>query len=317
MMGTTFQFACEVVLIEWLQNNLMTNQFILAFLSFVTNFGDATVIALFVGFIYLVYDKKLGMFAAINIICAEALNSMAKNVFLRRRPYFDNEGIESLTVVEDEYDVYDIQGQGFSFPSGHSACGGAITASMYRYTGKKTVLWIMMVIYSLVMLSRMALGVHYPTDVLTGFLLGISVSYLIPFLVDKLGKVKAYILIMLVCGLGFFFCRSNDYYSSYGLFCGFCLIDLFEERYVNFENTRNPLRAILRMLMAAGLFLAVVESLKLPFSIEFLESGTTLAYLLRWFRYFLASFISMGLYPMIFRYDLLGFEKREKGKTCR
>jgi membrane-associated phospholipid phosphatase len=45
---------------------------------------------------------------------------MAKNIALRRRPYFDHESIHILRVVEPEADIYDIAAQGYSFPSGHS-----------------------------------------------------------------------------------------------------------------------------------------------------------------------------------------------------
>ena len=75
---------------------------------------------------------------------------------------------------------------------------------------------------------------------------------------------------------------------------------LFEERIVNFENTRKPLIMLLRMLFGSALFFALNALLKLPFNEAFLDSGTILAHLVRTLRYAIIIFTTMGIYPMFF-----------------
>ncbi|HII08674.1 MAG TPA: phosphatase PAP2 family protein, partial [Methanosphaera sp.] len=51
--------------------------------------------------------------------------------------------------------------------------------------------WIVMIIPLIVAFSRMYIGVHYPSDVLGGFLLGIGIVYLSEYFIDfeKLQKL--------------------------------------------------------------------------------------------------------------------------------
>lgn len=311
-MGHTFQFNWEIVLIEWLQRNIMTNQFLNSFLSIITELGDSLFIVLLVGFLYWVYDKKLGLYLALNVVCAQVFGSMLKNIVSRRRPYFDNENIEPLKAVDDKYDIYDIKGQGFSFPSGHCVNGASITTSLYRYTKNKILLIICTIIYTLVGISRFALGLHYPSDVIVGFIFGFFVSCLVPYLLNKLGKNKAYLLILFFGAIGFLFCKSNDYYSTYGLLLGFILGDLFENKFVNFDNTRNIIKTILRMVLGALIFLLIIEGMKVPFSVDFLEGDEFVSHLFRSFRYALGTFVVIGIYPKLFTLNILKLDDKMK-----
>lgn len=73
-----------------------------------------------------------------------------------------------------------IQETGFSFPSGHStvaACFyGLLILLVFKYIKNPWVKYLLVTICILIILSvgmsRIWLGVHYPTDVLSGFILG-------------------------------------------------------------------------------------------------------------------------------------------------
>ncbi|MBR4461987.1 MAG: hypothetical protein IKS51_05360, partial [Erysipelotrichaceae bacterium] len=99
--------------------------------------------------------------------------------------------------------------------------------------------------------------------------------------------------------------------SSYGLLLGFTTGDLFEERYIWFDNTRNAFRILLRLIGGTIVFMIVAEGLKIPFSVIFMESDTFLAHLFRTFRYGLACFVSIGIYPYLFRYDIFKLNDRK------
>lgn len=65
-----------------------------------------------------------------------------------------------------------------SFPSGHT-CITFLTAFIYLQH-VPSLGFVLLFIASLVALSRMVLGVHYPTDVLGGFVLAIIISTVVP-----------------------------------------------------------------------------------------------------------------------------------------
>ncbi len=58
---------------------------------------------------------------------------------------------------------------------------------------------------------------------------------------------------------------------------------------------------VLRVRVGAGLYFALNTVLKLPFSSEFLNSGTVAAHLVRTARYALVIFGVVGVYPLVFR----------------
>lgn len=78
-----------------------------------------------------------------------------------------------------------IEVSSYSFPSGHSlgtaACAGALAIVAMRHAPQRRRVWLTgAVTWSvLVGLSRMALGVHWPTDVVTGLLIGFAIPLLL------------------------------------------------------------------------------------------------------------------------------------------
>ena len=147
------------------------------------------------------------------------------------------------------------------------------------------------------------MGVHYPTDVLVGWLLGLVVVLVVSFIYGKVDEEKwwiVHICIFAVGCTGFFYCKTDDYYTSIGLIGGFFLSWAFDKKFVNFKNTRLPVRCILRVLAGGCIFFAMTKITKLPFSSAFLESGSLLSHLTRVLRYMISLFAATGLYPAVF-----------------
>ena len=309
--GNTFFFDWEVSLIVWLQAHI--GSFGTALASFISAFGEELICIVVLGFLYWCYDKRFGRFVGINALAGLVLNSMIKNVFIRRRPYFDTAEIKCLKPVDKNADIYNITAQEFSFPSGHSTNSITVYGSLAKYKKTKALTVIGTVLPLLIGVSRFCLGVHYPTDVLAGWLLGLIVIFAMPWLQSKIRNQRIFKILILIAALpGFFYCRSTDYYTGFGLLLGFILADELEQKYVKFENTRSPLRCVLRVAGGIAIFFILNTLLKLPFTAEFMNSATTAAFLTRALRYMILIFVLIGVYPMIFRFTGKWFKNPNK-----
>ncbi len=299
-MGNEFFFNWEPRLMSALQTGL--GDFLIKFFAAVTEFGDEMVVVAVLCFLYFVYDKESAKYIARRVLPVNVINPMIKNVACRLRPYFVHDQVAILKPVDAKADIYDVAAQGYSFPSGHSSTASALYLSMAVYFKK---FWITAAAITLVFfvgVSRFCLGAHYPTDVFAGWLLGIVVI-LAAGQLEKLLKQqwKIYILWSVVGLAGMFYCTTNDFFTSYGIMLGFFAADLFETGYVKFETTKNPIALIFRFAGGIVIYFALNFLLKLPFSKEFLESGVFLAYLTRVLRYAVILFVTVGIYPMLFK----------------
>jgi undecaprenyl-diphosphatase len=91
---------------------------------------------------------------------------MLKGRLARHRPFATHSAIRSVTPPLDWY----------SFPSGHTLHAVAFTAIV---TAHFPVLgWVLVPFSAMVLLSRVVLGLHYPSDVLAGALIGGAVASL-------------------------------------------------------------------------------------------------------------------------------------------
>lgn len=296
-MGNIFYFNWEPTLMIWLQNLL--GDMGAAIAAYVTMLGEETVMVAILGFIYWCYDKKFGVFVGTNLMVGLVANPMIKNIFLRYRPYMVHSEVKCLKPVH-EGDLYDPLLQGYSFPSGHTSNSSTMYFSLPVYEKKKWLVVLGILMPFLVGLSRVCLGVHYPTDVMAGWLLGAVVVALMSFLQTKIQvKWKLYLLITLLTIPGCFYCTSNDYFTSLGMMLGFFAASLFEEKYVNFDNTKDIKKSIIRVVGGLVVFLLANVVLKTVFNAIAIES---LVYLLRVIRYGLLVFVTMGVYPMMFKY---------------
>jgi Membrane-associated phospholipid phosphatase len=300
--GNSFFLTWEVTLMEWLQTHISSTG--ISVLSRFSMFGEELLLILILGFVYWSYDKKLGKAMGMTAIMALAWNTMIKNVVLRRRPYFDHENIKILRVVEPEADIYDIAAQGYSFPSGHSTNAMSVFGCLAVNLRKRWVTILTILIPLLTGISRVVVGAHYPTDVLAGWLLGVISVLIIQLLLERVKNTIALYGILLVTVIpGFFYCKSADYFAAAGLLIGFTGGMLLEDRFVHFEDTRKPGFMIVRLLGGLAVYFVINSLLKLPFSKEFLSSGTYAALMVRCARYAVVAFVDFGVYPMLFRLE--------------
>lgn len=137
------------------------------FFKAISRLGDGVFwysLALAVPFIYgtdAIY--ALGHITITALICL-AIYSQLKNRLVRQRPFVSFSDITAHTAPLDRY----------SFPSGHTM--NAVNFTLLFSVFFPLLLWLVVPFAILVAFSRVILGMHYPTDVLVGAVLGILIS---------------------------------------------------------------------------------------------------------------------------------------------
>ena len=290
----------EVQLIEWIQKTLGSlNSTIGTALSFI---GGEIGLMLVLLIILFCWKKETGKRLALIIATVNSWLPMIKAVVLRPRPYMQYPSrVQGVADFGVSASLDNVAAHGYSFPSIHSASTTALFIPLAQEVKKKW-MWIVAVIIPLLVgVSRAVTGMHYPTDILAGWALGLVCAGICLLLEKKVKNEWIRHLILLVSVLpGLFFVRTEDYYTSLGLLIGMIAAIHFEEKFVNFKDTRNIWAMILRVVGAFALYYGLNTLLKLPFSKEFLAGGTLSSFLIRTARYAVIIFVILGIYPKVF-----------------
>lgn len=154
----------EIGILDWIQD-VFRCAFLDCFFPLITKLGDHGLFWILLAVLLLCSKKTraTGCMMGVALLCGLIVGNMTmKPLFARIRPYEVNAAGGVDLLVERLSD--------FSFPSGHTLASfeGAVVL-MIR---DKRLCIPALVIAVLVALSRLYLYVHYPTDVLTGALLG-------------------------------------------------------------------------------------------------------------------------------------------------
>ncbi len=142
-------------------------------------------IPLFLLLLYVIY-KKLGakqtlyflLFVALLVTITDQTTNLFKNGFQRLRPCNNPEINSFIRIVKISHS--------FSFFSGHAANSMAVAAFVYFNFKDKIKYFELLFLWPLIFAySRIYLGLHYPIDIVTGYVFGFTAG----FLMYKLYKI--------------------------------------------------------------------------------------------------------------------------------
>ena len=161
------QFEASIIL--WIQENLRGH--LDGVVKFITYLGDDGILWIVMGIILLFWKKTrpIGVTVLLSLLFDFLIINVAlKELVARPRPFVVNELIQPLITNVSPYR---------SFPSGHSGGSFAAMFALYKWVPKKVGVPAL-ILASLVALSRLYVGVHYPTDIIAGCIIGFICSVL-------------------------------------------------------------------------------------------------------------------------------------------
>ena len=156
--------SIDINILLFIQEYIRTS-FLTPFVIFITSLGNAGIFWIVLSVLLLIPKKtrKIGCLGILGLLGSLLVNNLLlKNLVARIRPY---DAFASLTpLVAKPID--------YSFPSGHTGSSFAAACAMYRSLPKWAGISLLLLAV-LIGLSRLYVGVHYPSDVLAGMLTGI------------------------------------------------------------------------------------------------------------------------------------------------
>lgn len=291
-----------------------------AIMSFITTFGEETIVIVMAVLIFWCYSKKDGYYLIVVGFLGMIINQLLKIIFRIPRPWIIDKNFE---IVESARE----QATGYSFPSGHTQNAVGLFGATARFS---KALWIRIACIALLLgvaFSRMYLGVHTPLDVGVSLLIGGALVFGIYPIFNKfydndkvMGSIFLSIVILSVGTCVFILTynfpsdvdmnniNSGLYNSAklIGSSIGLLVSFFIEKRYIKFE-TKAPILAQVIKVVLGFLGIVIIKSLlKTPINFLFGEvfGGGV--------RYFLIITFAVIVWPLTFKYITKFIEKLTK-----
>lgn len=258
-------------------------------------------------------NKREGIYLLFVGFVGTVLNQFLKVVFRIPRPWVQD---KNFTIVESAR----ADATGYSFPSGHTQNVAGTLGGIARWTKRKWLRIVCIVLLLLTSFSRMYLGVHTPLDVGVALLTAAVLIFALYPVVRKTEENPKlmYILLGVLLSIAFAFvlyanltdfsalgtdeevlanineARKNSY-SLFGAMLGFLIAYPIDQTYIHFEEKAVWWVQILKTVLGLAGVLAIKEGLKLLFNgVGFTWLGTNAI------RYGVVVFFAAAVWPLTF-----------------
>jgi membrane-associated phospholipid phosphatase len=107
------------------------------------------------------YNARLGFRIGLILLTSDGINGFLKLSFGMPRPYWVSNEVKALSMETS-----------FGLPSGHSQTAVAVWGRLAAWLRRRWAYVVLGLLIFLISISRLYLGVHFPTDVLAGWIVG-------------------------------------------------------------------------------------------------------------------------------------------------
>lgn len=190
---------------------------------------ELPVIILFTAIVYWCINKKYGQRILFALVGNIAINTGIKEFVKAPRP-IGTPGLESLRTST---------ATGYSFPSGHTQIGTTFWVSLMSVFKRN---WLYVIGTMMILgigISRLYLAVHWPIDVLCGWIFGILFTLILLKIFDRVDDTKEYYLLLFLLipfAIIVFLLNSVEYVKMFGLLTGFVLGYIVEDQFIQFKT---------------------------------------------------------------------------------
>lgn len=296
-MQNILSWGLEVVkAVQTLANPLLTTV-----MKGITFFGTEQAFLIVLPLVYWIIDGATGFKLSMLIFVSGYTNGLAKNLLAQPRPFQMDPTVGLASEAS------------YGFPSGHAQ--GTITLAAYSGVKlKKLIAWILLALFVLLIaFSRIYLGVHFPTDIIGGWMLGGLITALWLFGEKILGpsiarwdiRLKIILVALTSFLMNTFFIEGIPLSALFfGTGAGYFTLT---EKYVYVAKDGSIAQKTLRLLFGFIVVFGIYFGLKavLP------KEGDPLYSLFRFFRYGLTGFWVSFAGPWYFsKLKLLNLQKK-------
>lgn len=253
------------------------------FLGIVTTLGNTLPVLIIVVLLYYTVDKSFITHLIYILIISAHLNYVLKIFFHNPRPFIYN--AEEFQVTTKVLGINTVWGaDGFSFPSGHSQTQGVLWGYVLQKKRSLILLIVGFILLVSIPFSRSYFGVHWPSDIVVGVLVGLFLSWIylagdsrygtkiehwsdrkkigtgfllslglliLGFISISLGSELAFNNEISINDVGVW--RDANIGTYPGLLIGIIVGQILEEKYVNFSTEElRPMVKLIRILLGLG-----------------------------------------------------------------
>jgi membrane-associated phospholipid phosphatase len=311
----------EIIVNFWIQSMGTWLKIPMQVFSFL---GTQNAYILVMSWLYWCINSQLGIRVGISLLLSNGLNTAFKWIFHSPRPYWINPNLKAFAIESS-----------FGIPSGHAMVSTSAWGRIAMWVKKPWVTLVIAIMLFLIGFSRLYLGVHFLSDVVAGWLLGISLLILLSYIEKPiakwLNKQKMSIIILYAfftsISIIIFFILLKVPFSHWqipeswisnsqttapgsliepfkikdiillsGTWFGIITGYFWIKKIGNFNQRGSPIQLVIRFLL--GFFGITILVFGLYAILP--ETETWLAFILIYLQYFLVSLWIVALAPMLF-----------------